>query len=318
MNNLYLIDIKYLLVYSAKTIMNNLYDYLRLNRRKVCAVQTIKSIDLYFYTHTARAHIPNAKYFLFYCLRNSCKFHASVTLLTTTILCSNIDFFFFFFFFFFSRAVYLDTTPLRCRSNHLRTLLWKKRNEKHKERERERLKLYFDKNWNWYFLPTDRQVFEREQTDGAVQVAKLDRGTDKNVVSKSSHQMEEAAYLEVKNRPEARTFPADLLSTCTVSPVTLLHSATRLWNTNVGWYERDDDDDTAATGIVVRYFIKGYIYICTITRVVAEWRSIGLSYISYMISRKSGKWEELYYTRWEKQKLVRLKVIISFFDTILS
>lgn len=73
--------------------------------------------------------------------------------------------------------------------------------------------------------------------------------------------MEEAAYLEVKNRPEARTFPADLLSTCTVSPVTLLHSATRLWNTNVGRYERDDDDDTAATGIVVRYFIKGYIYI---------------------------------------------------------
>lgn len=109
------------------------------------------------------------------------------------------------------------------------------------------------------FLSTDRQVFEREQTHGAVQVPKLDRGTDKNVVSKSSHQVEEAAYLEIKNRSEARTFPAYLLSTGAVSPVTLLHRAPRLWNSNVGRYERDDDDDTAAAGIVVRYPIKGYV-----------------------------------------------------------
>lgn len=71
--------------------------------------------------------------------------------------------------------------------------------------------------------------------------------------------MEEATYLEIKNRPEARTFPANLLSAGTVSPVTLLYHAPRVWkSSNVGWRERDDDDDTATTVIVVGYAVNGY------------------------------------------------------------
>lgn len=71
----------------------------------------------------------------------------------------------------------------------------------------------------------DRQVSQREQTNGAVQVFESHRSADQNVVPESPHEVEEAAHVQAEDRAEAGTVSTDVLSDHSVPSSTILCGA---------------------------------------------------------------------------------------------
>lgn len=100
-------------------------------------------------------------------------------------------------------------------------------------RSLEMIELQSIREVNRYVSFVDRQVFKCEQTNGTVEIPKFDRSTNKNMVSKSSHQVEETTYLQIKDCPKARAFPIGILSTSSVLFITVLHHAACVWNFSV-------------------------------------------------------------------------------------
>lgn len=76
-----------------------------------------------------------------------------------------------------------------------------------------------------FLILVDRQVSQREQADGAVQVFESHRGADQNVVSESPHEVEEAAHVQAEDRAEAGTVSTDVFSDHPVSSSTVLRGA---------------------------------------------------------------------------------------------
>lgn len=56
----------------------------------------------------------------------------------------------------------------------------------------------------------DRQVSQREQADGAVQVLESDRGANQDVVPESPYEVEEAAHVQTEDRAKAGTVSTDV------------------------------------------------------------------------------------------------------------
>lgn len=84
------------------------------------------------------------------------------------------------------------------------------------------------RHYNFFFPFTflvDRQVSQREQADGAVQVLESHRGADQDVVPKSPHKVEEAADVQAEDRAAAGTVSTDVFPDHPVSPSSVLRGA---------------------------------------------------------------------------------------------
>lgn len=68
----------------------------------------------------------------------------------------------------------------------------------------------------------DRQIPEREQANGTVQVSEPDGGADQDMVPESAHQVEEAANVAAEDRAAAGTLSAGVLPEYPVSPFAVL------------------------------------------------------------------------------------------------
>lgn len=71
----------------------------------------------------------------------------------------------------------------------------------------------------------DRQIPQREQANGTVQVSEPDRGADQDVVPKSPHKVEKAADIATQDRTEAGTLSSDVLPDHSVPSFAILCGA---------------------------------------------------------------------------------------------